>query len=74
MTALIDALTAFFAAMGFLATLFAVVAGVALLLESRRVHRQRPARVVPEHPRLQLVPRDEVADRRALRSPGGWVA
>jgi hypothetical protein len=68
-TILIDTAAAFFTVIGFLATVFACWAAVALLLQSCRAsHGGRP---VPERPRLHLVVRDELAERRALRHERG---
>ncbi len=65
MIALLDTV---FTVIGFLATVVACFFAVALLLPERT--RQRPV-PVPERRPLHLAPRDEVADRRALRHERG---
>lgn len=70
MIALLDTV---FTLIGALATVVSVFIGVALLLPERT--RQRPVPVsVREYPPLRVVPRDDLADRRALRETGGRVA
>ncbi len=66
----LDMIAAAFTALGVLATALAGAAGVALVLNERRMQRERAERRELPHGMLYAVPRDELADRRDARNGG----